>query len=226
MATAFITGANRGLGLEFVRQLAARGDAVYAACRSPDEAGDLKAVAGDVTVLELDAADPASVASAAAQVGGTLDLLINNAGVYGPKDGEQGLGDLDQDEAMRVLRTNVVGPLLVTQALADKMSDGGRLVNMTTGYASVSNAAKGWPIYYCTSKAALNMATRILAGTLKERGVTAVLMNPGWVATDMGGEKAPLTPQKSIAGMLSVIDALTAEDAGKFLDYRGKEGKF
>ena len=226
MATAFITGANRGLGLEFVKQLAARGDRVYAACRTPAEADDLRAVDGDVTVLELDAADPASVASAAGRVGDKLDLLVNNAGTYGPQDGGQSLGDFDADEATRVLRTNVVGPMLVTQALAGKMNDGGRLVNMSTGYASVTNAAKGWPAYYCSSKAALNMATRIMAAELKDRGVTAIVMNPGWVKTRMGGDKAPLSPEKSIAGMLSVIDALTAQDAGKFLDYRGKEGKF
>ena len=226
MATAFITGANRGLGLEFVKQLAARGEAVYAACRSPGEADDLKSVGGDVRVVELDAADPASVKSAADGVSGDLDLLVNNAGIYGPRGDGQSLGGCDAEELLKVMRTNVAGPLLVTQALAGKMADGAKLVNMTSGYGSVAMAGAGWPIFYCASKAALNMQTRIVAAELKKKGVTAIMMNPGHVETDMGGKGAPLQPEKSIGGMLTVIDGLTADDAGKFLDYRGKEVKF
>ena len=227
MPTAFITGANRGLGLEFVKQLTQRGDTVYAACRNPDDADDLKQIGGDVHILALDAADPQSIRAAADQVSAKLDLLVNNAGIYGPKPNDkQTLGVLDAAEMTRVLQTNTVGPLMIAQALADKLADGAKVLNMSTGYASIANAGGGWPTYYSTSKAALNMATKILAAELKKRNVTAIAINPGHVKTRMGGDSAPLTPEKSISGMLEVADKLTVEDAGKFLDYRGREGKF
>ena len=223
MPTAFITGANRGLGLEFVKQLSARGDTVYAACRKPDDADDLNALAGDkVRVVKLDVDDPATVHSAADAVEGELDLLINNAGIFGPETAEQSLSGFDADEAMKVYRTNVAGPLLVTRALADKMASPSKAVSISSGYGSIANAGD-WPLFYCCSKAALNMAGKILADVLRSRNITVASLSPGWVQTDMGGQNATLTPEESIRGMLQVIDGLKPEDSGRFLNHKGDE---
>ena len=232
-----ITGANRGIGLEFARQLAARGDRVFATTRDVNRAAELKRLASEygddvVTIVPLDVADENSIRAAADAVKAktdALDLLINNAGIYSAKvtsGGEPGekLGQMNFDDALLVLRTNAVSPLLVTQALLPllKRGENPRVASITSGYGSVADNT-GFPYYYAASKAALNMFTRSLAADAAIKDIAAIVMSPGWVQTDMGGANAPMTVDKSVAGMLKVIDNLTPADTSRFLDWRGEE---
>ena len=224
-----VTGASRGLGLEFVRQLATRGDTVWATCRDPDAATELNNLASDrVRIVRLDTADEASIAAARETVGtqtNALDVLINNAGTSSAKADRLNDGTLTFDDGLDVFRTNAFGPLLVTQAFRDLLRTGenARVVNVSSGYGSLTHAGAGWPYYYCASKAALNMFTRIAAGDLKNDNVTVISMDPGWVKTDMGGANAQLTPEQSIEGMLNVMDGLTQDGSGRFFTWQGGE---
>lgn len=224
-----VTGANRGLGLEFVRQLLGRGDRVIAACRHPGRAAELTRQAGahpgHVHVLPLDAAKPAShvaLAREAALLFEGLDLLINNAGVLvsGERSGEVRAEDLDAS-----FRTNAMGPFLLTQALAPLLAKGERpkVANLSSQLGSIAGVGSnfGTPSY-CISKAALNMASTLLAAALSDRGIAVVALHPGWARTDMGGPNAAVAPPDSVAGLLRVIDALTPETSGRFVDWQGR----
>jgi NAD(P)-dependent dehydrogenase (short-subunit alcohol dehydrogenase family) len=232
-----VTGANRGIGLEFARQLAARGDRVFATARDVNRATDLQKLAkqhgdGRVTIIPLDVDSADSIRAADDAVRketDALDLLINNAGVYAARvtaGGEpaEKLGELNFDDALKVLRTNAVAPLMLTQALLPllKRGEDPKVVSITSGYGSVADNT-GFPYYYGASKAALNMFMRSFAADAAARGIVTIVMSPGWVQTDMGGKSAPITPEQSVAGMLKVIDGLTTADNSTFKDWRGKE---
>ena len=237
MRRTVVTGANRGLGLEFVRQLCARGDEVVATARDPRRAADLADVAdgsgGRVTVVALDAADPSSVAAAAGRIGErwpAVDVLVNNAGVMraAGRAGGASAGPLDrlEPEAMLdVLRVNAVGPALVTQALRPLLAAAGQavVVNLSSRLGSIAEARSAGDYAYSMSKAALNMLTRHLAADLRSQGTTVIAISPGWVHTDMGGPGAPLEPPESVKGILSVVDGLTPADSGRFFDHTGGE---
>ena len=235
MRRVVVTGANRGLGLEFARQLAARGDDVVAAARHPKTADALNKLAsksaGRVTVVRLDVGDPEDIAAAALHVGerfDAVDLLINNAGIWTAPDqpdraSSGPLADLRPDAVLEVLRINAVAPILVTQALAPCLAAAGQgvVVNVSSGLGSIRGATNRGNIAYAMSKAALNMLTGQLAAELAGQGTIVVSMSPGWVATDMGGPSAPLEPPESVKGMLNVADALTPAQSGTFLDHAG-----
>ena len=224
-----VTGANRGLGLEFVRQLLARGDRVVATCRHPGKATALNALAGEhpgrLHVLPLDVADPRAIAELVRELalldddGARIDLLVNGAGVLhsGERFGSVSAVNLDDS-----FRTNAMGPFLLTQALAPRLADGARVANITSQLGSIANTTRFGTPSYDISKAAQNMATALLAAALRERGIVVVALHPGWVQTDMGGAGATVTPQDSVAGLLRVIDRLKAADSGRFLDWRGQ----
>ena len=224
-----VTGANRGLGLEFVRQLLARGDRVVATCRHPGKATALNALAGEhpgrLHVLPLDVADPRAIAELQRELllladdGDRLDLLVNGAGVLhsGERFGSVSAVNLDDS-----FRTNAMGPFLLTQALATRLADGARVANITSQLGSIANTTRSGTPSYDISKAAQNMATALLAAALRERGIVVVALHPGWVQTDMGGAGATVTPADSVAGLLRVIDGLKLSDSGRFLDWRGQ----
>ncbi len=222
-----ITGANRGLGLEFVRQLLARGDAVTACCREPDRADELKklgAGAGErFTTLALDVTDTGAVAALPEKVRG-VNVVINNAGVAAP---DEAFGSFDAATMERVLRINSVAPMLVAQAVAPELEKTGgqpKIVCITSGLGSIANAdGLSFGLSYGMSKAALNMGVKKLSPEMKRRGVAIIALHPGWVQTDMGGRNATLKPEESIRGMLKVIDGLTTKDNGRFLTYAGEE---
>jgi NAD(P)-dependent dehydrogenase (short-subunit alcohol dehydrogenase family) len=227
MKRVLVTGANRGLGLEFVRQLLARGDRVIAACRHPGRARDLTVQAaahpGHLHVLPLDVAKPASIVELAREAGmvfDALDLLINNAGVL--VAGER-FGSLEAADLETSFRSNAVGPLLLTQALAPMLAaaPGARVANVSSVMGSIARTTEFRSPSYGLSKAALNMATVQLAHALAPQGTTVVALHPGWVRTEMGGPGAQIDPPEAVAGMLGVIDALTAADRGSFRDWRG-----
>jgi NAD(P)-dependent dehydrogenase (short-subunit alcohol dehydrogenase family) len=227
MTTVLITGANRGLGLEFVRQYALAGTRVLACARRPAEAATLLDLAaasnGEVTVHPLDVASDASVSHLAAEIGDMpVDILINNAGVYGGD--HQSLGDIDYETWLRTLSINTLGPIRVTEALRSNLAKGTlkRVVAITSKMGS-NPEHKGTALIYRSSKAALNNAVRGLSIALRSEGIVAVAMHPGWVKTDMGGEAAPLTPPESVASMIKVIASLTPAASGTFLNYNGEE---
>jgi NAD(P)-dependent dehydrogenase (short-subunit alcohol dehydrogenase family) len=221
-----VTGANRGIGLAFVRHLLARGDRVVATCRLPGKATSLNTLAGEypgrLHVLPLDVADARSRAELARElplVCERIDLLINNAGVL--HSGER-FGTLSAAHLEDSFRTNTSGPLLLTEALAPTLSDGGCVANVSSQLGSIANTTRFGTPSYNISKAAQNMATVLLAHALRERGIKVVALHPGWVQTDMGGDGAQITTDDSVAGLLRVIDGLSLADSGRFLDWRGE----
>jgi len=221
-----VTGANRGLGLEFVRQLLARGDRVVATCRHPGKASALNPLAGEfpgrLHVLPLDVADPKSIAELARElplVCESLDLLVNSAGVLhsGERFGSLGPANLDDS-----FRTNARGPLLLAQALAPLLADGARVANITSELGSIAGLSRFGTPSYNISKAAQNMVTALLAKALQARGIIVLALHPGWVQTDMGGSGATLAPAQSVQGLLQVIDGATLRSSGRFFDWRGE----
>jgi NAD(P)-dependent dehydrogenase (short-subunit alcohol dehydrogenase family) len=228
MTTILITGANRGLGLEFTRQYLSEGYAVIAATRNAGAAHRLRQLERDskasLSLVEADVADSASVGRAASNIQTpAIDILINCAGVMGG-DG-QAIGSIDYHEWMRVLDVNVLGPMRMCEAFLDRVarSDRRLIVTITSGMGSLADNTSGGDIAYRTSKAAVNMAMRTAAIDLKPRGIVCVVINPGWVKTDMGGPNAKLTPEQSVAGMRRVIAELGPNDSGRFYNYDGRE---
>jgi NAD(P)-dependent dehydrogenase (short-subunit alcohol dehydrogenase family) len=227
MTTILVTGANRGLGLEFVRQYADEGAAIHAACRRPEKATDLIELAnahpGRITVHTLDAASDASVEHLKREIGAApIDVLINNAGVYGGD--KQSHGNVDFSAWLDVLNVNALGPMRVFEALIANLKAGRekKAIAITSLMGSTGGNNGGF-FAYRSSKAALNNAMRSLSLALKGDGVIVAPIHPGWVQTDMGGPNAPLKPPESVRGMRKVIAGLTPGDSGRFWDYAGKE---
>lgn len=225
--TVLVTGANRGLGLEFARQYAADGWQVYAACRAPNDAKNLQKAAtasgGHMHLLAFDVTDATSVRSAAGALGGeAIDVLINNAGVGGPRN--ERLGRLDYAAWERVLDVNTLGPMRVTEAFVDNVAKSRekKVVTITSGMGSIADNTSGGSYAYRTSKAAVNMVVKSLSLDLAPRGIVCIVMNPGWVRTDMGGARGTLSPAESIKAMRAVIAGLKPGDTGKFFNYDGK----
>jgi NAD(P)-dependent dehydrogenase (short-subunit alcohol dehydrogenase family) len=222
--TVLITGANRGLGLEFAKEYHAGGWKVIATARQPQEAKDLKALGDGVRIVALDVTRPESVAALATALDKEpIDLLINNAGQGVGLDRGRGLGEVKMEEFERVIEVNVLGPVRVTQALLPNLraGKGKMVVGITSGLGSIAGNDQGGWYGYRESKAALDMFIRNLSADLKREGFICVAMNPGWVKTDMGGPNAPLTPEESISGIRRVLDRLKPEDTGKFWSYDG-----
>jgi len=215
-----ITGANRGLGLEFARQYKEAGWQVIGTARKPDAATELQELG--VKVVQLDVTDAESVASMATELDGQpIDLLINNAGILPMQDT---LPEADIGTVAWTLDVNTLGPMRVSQALLPNLSagEGKMIVSISSGLGSLELNSGGRFYGYRESKAALNMFTRSLASELRNDGFIVIVMDPGWVQTDMGGPSAPLTPEQSIRGVRAVIDGLAAEDTGTFKKHNGE----
>jgi NAD(P)-dependent dehydrogenase (short-subunit alcohol dehydrogenase family) len=233
MNQVLITGSNRGIGFGLVLQYLKRGDwHVFAACRDPDQAVDLKKLSkhysDKLTFLAIDLADEESIISNIEALGkqtDNLDVLINNASTRYASNKEL-FGAIQANELRYVLNVNVVAPLLLAQGCADllRASQNGRIVNVTTG--SLARMYKSFPHNYIISKAALNAITQLLAVDLEEDNIISIAMYPGWVQTEMGtmgGGNPPLTPDESAQGITQVVDGLSMEDNGKFYQWDGKE---
>jgi NAD(P)-dependent dehydrogenase (short-subunit alcohol dehydrogenase family) len=219
MPTYLITGANRGLGLEFARQLAQQNHTVLGTAREPEKALDLARVAHQV--IPLDVADPASIKALRDHVKDRpIDVLINNAGV---SSDSKSVKTLTSEELRRVFTINSFGPILVAQAILSNLEAGQRklIVNISSVLGSIASNSGGNSYGYRGSKAALNMLAKCLANELKESGFTCVVAHPGWVQTDMGGPQAHLTPEASVKDLLALIAKLTPEDTGKFFKHDG-----
>jgi NAD(P)-dependent dehydrogenase (short-subunit alcohol dehydrogenase family) len=231
-----VTGANRGLGLEFCRQLLARGDRVIAACRHPGKATALNALAGEypgrLHVTPLDVGEPRSHAALASELpllteGEPLDLLINNAGVL--RGGER-YGSVQAADLETSFRTHALGPMLLVQTLSPQLADarpelglkGACVANLSSEIGSIGLRQEFRTPSYAIGKAAQNMVTSLLALALAPRGILVVALHPGWVRTDMGTDRAALSPEESAHGLLQVIGGLEPSRSGAFLDWQGK----
>lgn len=226
MTHALVTGANRGLGLEFTRQLLARGERVVATCRQPGRALDLTRLAGEhpghLTVLPLTLPEPRSIAELVREVEALdlrIGLLINNAGLL--VSGER-FGAIEAKALRDSFAANAEGPFLLAQALAPRLAAKARVVNLSTSLGSIGGTDSLYSPSYAISKAALNMASRLLSIALGAQGAVVVALSPGWVRTDMGGANAPLSASDSVAAMLAVIDRLKAAHNGAFLAQTGE----
>ncbi len=222
MPTVMITGTNRGIGLELVRQYAADGWRVLATCREPRRAKELAAVDGDVNIRALDVADDGQIAALAESLADEpIDILVNSAGVGGFEDS---FGRTPTNEWLETLRVNAIAPVHVAERFVPHLERGQRrlIVNITSRMGSIADNGSGGSYGYRTSKAALNMAARSMANDLKGRGITVVVFHPGWVRTDMGGPNAPITPGESVSAMRGKIATLGPGDSGKFFNYDGR----
>jgi NAD(P)-dependent dehydrogenase (short-subunit alcohol dehydrogenase family) len=228
MPAVLITSANRGLGLEFAKQYLADGWHVYAACRKPKSAEKLQRLArkekDKVDIFAMDVTNATSIDRAAAKLGNdVIDVLINSAGITG-KPGQK-TGNVDYASWARVLDVNTMGPLRVTEAFVDNVARSERklVVTITSGMGSLADNTSGGSIAYRSSKAAVNMAMRSAAVDLARRGISCVLVNPGWVRTDMGGAAATLSPQESVAALRRLIETFGPAQSGKFFNFDGRE---
>jgi NAD(P)-dependent dehydrogenase (short-subunit alcohol dehydrogenase family) len=226
MRTILISGANRGLGLEFARQYLAGGDKVIAGVRDLARAVALHALPGQgrLEVHALDVADAASVEAFRGAVGGQpIDILIANAGVYGG-DRQDRLGDIDFDAWTRAFAVNTLGAVRLADAFVDNVAKGRdrKMVAVSSLMGSTADSSGG-AIIYRSSKAALNNAWRNLALQLRDRGIACFSVHPGWVKTDMGGAQAPLTPEQAISSLRAHIDQWSLADSGRFLGWDGRE---
>ena len=229
-ATVLITGSDRGLGLEFARQYAARGDTVIATCRHPEKATELQSLAADkknVVVETLDVSDDANIRALAAKYHGKpIDVLINNAGVLGAHD-DQTLGTFNRKSFQEVMDVNAFAPLAVSEAFRDNViaSKEKKILAVTSGAGSISRSGgmpKG-PYYYRMSKAALNMGMQALGADLRAQGVAVAVVSPGATDTDMftafttdyGVKFHSNTPTQSVTGMIAVIDKLDQKQAAQ-----------
>lgn len=224
MPCVLVTGANRGLGLELSRQYAEEGWRVLAACRDPGQATALAALPRNVTLHPLDVSDRQAARTLAEALGDeAIDLLIHNAGVYGPRDSE--LGHIDFAAWHDVLDVNLLGPLRVTEAFVQHVarSDLRRMAFISSKMGSIGANQAGGDYVYRSSKAGLNATVKSLALDLAPRGITVVTVHPGWVSTDMGGSRAPVSLPESASHMRRLFDRLTHADSGRFFNYDGTE---
>jgi NAD(P)-dependent dehydrogenase (short-subunit alcohol dehydrogenase family) len=221
MPTVLVTGAGRGLGLEFARQYAAGGWQVIGTVRKPEAGRPLAELGRNVEVHLLDVTDRPGIAKLARSLEGrAIDLLIANAGVIGSR--EAFVQDADFATWHQTFDVNVMAPVALAQAFAPHVAASAqkRMAVLSSRQGSIESTTGGSMIYR-TTKAALNMAGKNLAIAYRERGITVLIFHPGWVKTDMGGASAPVTPEDSIRGMRAVIAGASLDESGRFFNYDG-----
>jgi NAD(P)-dependent dehydrogenase (short-subunit alcohol dehydrogenase family) len=228
MPSILVTGANRGLGLEWCRQYAREGWRVFATCRHPEAATDLHALARAhpwLSVHRLDVTRAESVHALRAEMREPgLDVLVNNAGVYLEKYAPDPA--IRYDEWAETLAVNTLGAVRVSEALMDRLAQGERrlVVAISSHMGSIADIGAPGSYYYRSSKAALNAAMKGLALAWRERGVGVLILHPGWVKTRMGGwDEAPLTPEESVTGMRRLVEGFHMGMSGRFFRQDGAE---
>jgi NAD(P)-dependent dehydrogenase (short-subunit alcohol dehydrogenase family) len=220
-----ITGANRGLGLEFCKQCLATGNLVTATCRLPKLATELLALkqqySEELNIIALDVTNQEMIASLTEKIDSPIDVLINNAGFYGPRTAS--IENLTSTDWLNVLYINSVAPILIAQELLTKIkqSKDKKIVFITSKMGSIADNSSGGGYCYRSSKAALNAAAKSLALDLKDHDISVGILHPGWVRTDMGGPNGLIDTKTSIAAMLEVIAKLNLDNSGAFFNYDG-----
>jgi NAD(P)-dependent dehydrogenase (short-subunit alcohol dehydrogenase family) len=219
--TVLVTGANRGLGLEFARQYAADGWHVIACCRDPREAPELKKLKAEVHALDVTSQDSIDQLAQALK-GKPIDVLLNNAGMHGDR---RSFGETDVALWKQIFAVNTIAPYQVLAALLENVvaSVQKKVVNISSRVGSIGDGPGGGNYAYRSSKTALNMVMVNAAHELKNHGITILLIHPGWVQTDMGGSSAPVTIEQSITGVRRIIDKASPAETGHFYDYTGRQ---
>ncbi|WP_076587329.1 SDR family oxidoreductase [Vibrio ostreicida] len=221
MKTVLITGANRGIGLSLVKQYLKTGWHVHATYRSELEAADLLSISGkSLTCHQLDVTDYPAM-DCLAKTLPPLDVLINNAGYYGPKG--KSFGTTDVEQWRKVLEVNTIAPLKLVEALYTKLQQGSikKIACLSSKVGSITENTSGGGYIYRSSKAALNSVVKSLSNDLSPQGFTVLALHPGWVLTDMGGPNALIEAQVSATGLIQVIDGAKDHQSGAFLNYDG-----
>ena len=218
MKSVVVTGANRGIGLELVKQLLNSGYRVYATHRS--EMGGLAGLSNqNLSIHQMDVRDKKAIQVLVDSIEGEIDLLINNAGVA---DGRwQSISEIDMEHALEVLNINAVAPVLVTQKFQNKMKNGSTIVMISSLMGSISDCMSGRSYAYRASKSALNMFSIAMKNELKNQGISILILHPGWVATDMGGPNATVSPEESVRGMIQRIDEHNLDLSGRYVQFDG-----
>lgn len=221
-----ITGTNRGIGLEFTHQYLQQGWQVHACCRSPENAQALMKLRKEhpdtLHIHVLDVCNAAQRQNLVYELGDTpIDILLNNAGVYGPFD--MPFGELDTEQWLKTLETNTVAPLLLSQALAANVAASEKkiIATLSSKMGSISDNGSGGSYLYRSSKAALNAALYSQSIDLSEKGITTLMLHPGWVRTDMGGPNGEINTEQSVTQMRATLDNASAADNGRFIDIDG-----
>jgi len=222
--TLLITGANRGIGLALTRLYAQEGWQIHACCRHPEQADDLLRLAGDYPGLSLHALDVAEsdqIRTLARQLSGPIDILCNNAGIYGPADTR--FGHTDEQAWLECLRVNCIAPMKMAEAFVEQLASSQRktLANLTSKMGSMADNGSGGSYLYRSSKAALNAVMKSAALDLRPRGIKVALLHPGWVKTDMGGPNAEISTAQSASQMRTILEQMRLEDSGTFYDIDG-----
>lgn len=226
MNNLLVTGANRGIGLELVKQYAKAGWYVLACCRTPEKADglqDIKKNYPNVDIFKLDVSEPSDINHLASQLKDKpIDILFNNAGVWGPSN--QHFGFADSTAWIEVFKINAIAPQLLAEALINNIENSRlkTIVNMVSTLASITENTSGDLYIYRSTKAALSAITKSMATDLKDKKITVIALHPGWVKTDMGGQNAPLTVEESVSAMKTVLSQLSLKDSGTFVGYDGK----
>jgi NAD(P)-dependent dehydrogenase (short-subunit alcohol dehydrogenase family) len=222
MTTILITGANRGIGLALATAYIKRGDRVIAMVRDPFKVPDILKTAPreQAVIIGMEVTDERSVTRAAASLKEPIDILINNAGVMGPE--RQAALDMDFAGFAQTLAVNTVAPLRVAQAFLPliKLSSNPRILTVSSQMGALAGSREG-SVAYRASKAAINKVMQCLAFELKAEGITVCVAHPGWVRTDMGGERADISPSESAAGLIALLDRLTLQETGQFFRHDG-----
>jgi NAD(P)-dependent dehydrogenase (short-subunit alcohol dehydrogenase family) len=227
VSTVVVTGANRGLGLELARVYACRGDRVIAGCRNPAAADELAALTDHVHALDI--GEQQSIADFVDAVGEqAVDVLVNNAGIdarnLGAADSERDVLRQTPDQLMGQVAVNAVGPWLLSRGLLPQLrrATNPRIVNVTSQIGSIEVSQRiGRDVGYAVSKAALNMITVKLAARLRDDGIVAIVLHPGFLRTDMGGSSATMDPDDSARQIVALVDGLTIADTGTFRRWDG-----
>ena len=225
MSTMLVTGANRGIGFEFVQQYLAMGEQVVATYRNEEDSDQLISLCAEKSNLEifkLDVASDSSMEEFSQRLGDQpIDVFINNAGVYGPRDSV--FGKVDEAEWLSVLRINALAPLFLTQRLIENFSRGElkKLLYVTSKMGSIEDNRGGGSYVYRSSKAALNAVVKSISVDLEPEKMAVAVLHPGWVRTDMGGPNGLIDTKTSVAGMVQVIRNLNLESSGVFFNYDG-----
>ena len=226
-STILITGANRGIGLELCEQFAVDGWRVLACCRNPADAGDLQALSqgqASIEVFALDVTDHQQLAALAGQLAGRpIDILLNNAGIYGPRGVD--FGDVEAESWREVLEVNTIAPMMLVQALIDQVeaSEQKLVAMISSKVGSIADNGSGGGYLYRSSKTALNQVVKSLSIDLAGRGVAVISLHPGWVRTDMGGPNGEISTAESVAGLKAILQAAGLDQSGRFLEYNGDQ---
>lgn len=223
--TILITGANRGIGLELVRQYSDDGWHVIACCRQPDSATELKALAADydeISVHALDVRDTKQIESLAHILKGqAIDILFNNAGIYGPYDAV--FGNTDEARWLECFQVNTIAPMKMMEAFVEHIAVSQRklIATMSSKMGSMADNGSGGSYIYRSSKAAVNAVMKSASIDLQPRGIQVAILHPGWVLTDMGGPNAEITVTESVRNLRHILEGVTADNSGSFFDIDG-----